>query len=615
MLTHLHISDLAIVDTADIEFAAGFTVLTGETGAGKSIVVDALQLVSGARAGVEVVRHGAQRADITATFDAAQLSPALQALLEEHSIEPGEELVLRRVVTAEGKSRAWLNAQPVAVQLLRQTGELLLDIHGQHEFQALTRSLAQRGLLDEFGGHGGVADAVAQAHLHCAGLARQLRERETAFAQRDARLELLRFHVQELTALTLTPGEPEQLLAESGRLANRGKLAEAARTALELLYEADDANAYGLASRALAQLRQAAGFDAQLAGCVPGIDEAVIRISEAARDLSAYLDGLDVDPARQNFVEQRLAAIEALSRKHRVPPSQLPQLLDTQAAELAALERGESDLAALRGQLQEACAQWLRAAHQLSARRASAAQLLTREVSARMQGLGMAGGRFTVALAVADPAVAQVSTGETSAGGLESVEFQVSANPGQPLRPLGKVASGGELSRLSLAVQVALATRTQRQDGAVRCMVFDEVDAGIGGAVAEIVGRELASLARSVQVLCVTHLPQVASQADQQLRVAKLMAAGTTLTQIRRLSAAERIEETARMLGGVAITDKAREHASEMLGARVRSTPARGKTSAPAKSAKVATAPAAAKPLKKMTSATSMKSASRPRKR
>ena len=568
MLTNLEIRDLAIVDSADIEFAAGFTVLTGETGAGKSIVVDALQLVGGAKAGVEAVRHGAARAEVSATFDISAAPAGLRALLEEQAIEAANELVLRRVVSAEGKSRAWLNGQTVTVQCLKQVGELLLDIHGQHEFQALARPNAQRELLDEFGGHGRDTASVSAVHQRCSRLLAELRAREAANSQRESRLELLRFQLQEFAQLKLQPEEPAQLLAESSRLANRGKLAESARAALSLLYEAEEANAHALTSRALVQLRQAANLDPRLASSLPQIDEAVIRISEAARDISAYLDDLEVDPGRQNFVEQRLAVIEALARKQRVVPAELTAQYDKLSEELRALESGESDMAALRSQLTDGVAEWTTAAHRLGALRNTTAGRLSREVTTRMQGLGMSGGQFEVALA---PVV--LAPGTTSATGLESVEFLVSANPGQPPRALGKVASGGELSRLSLAVQVGLATRAQgsAEDGsgsAARCMVFDEVDAGVGGAVAEIVGRELAALAQRTQVLCVTHLPQVASQADHQLRVAKLSDGRATRTLIKKLTEEERVEETARMLGGVQVTAKAREHAIEMLSSK-----------------------------------------------
>ena len=568
MLTNLEIRDLAIVDSADIEFAAGFTVLTGETGAGKSIVVDALQLVGGAKAGVEAVRHGAARAEVSATFDISAAPAGLRAVLDEQAIEAANELVLRRVVSAEGKSRAWLNGQTVTVQCLKQVGELLLDIHGQHEFQALARPNAQRELLDDFGDHGRDTASVSAVHQRCSRLLAELRAREAACSQRESRLELLRFQVQEFAQLKLQPEEPAQLLAESSRLANRGKLAESARAALSLLYEAEEANAHALTSRALVQLRQAANLDPRLASSLPQIDEAVIRISEAARDISAYLDDLEVDPGRQNFVEQRLAVIEALARKHRVVPAELTAQYDKLSEELRALESGESDMAALRSQLTDGVAEWTTAAHRLGALRNTTAGRLSREVTTRMQGLGMSGGRFEVALA---PVV--LAPGTTSATGLESVEFLVSANPGQPPRALGKVASGGELSRLSLAVQVGLATRAQgsAEDGsgsAARCMVFDEVDAGVGGAVAEIVGRELAALAQRIQVLCVTHLPQVASQADHQLRVAKLSDGRATRTLIKKLTEEERVEETARMLGGVQVTAKAREHAIEMLSSK-----------------------------------------------
>ena len=562
MLTYLHIRDLAIVDAAEIEFGAGFTVLSGETGAGKSIVIDALQLVCGGRAGVEIVRHGAERAEVAATFEAAHAPKALSALLEEHGIEISDELVVRRVVTAEGKSRTWLNGQSVTIQLLKQVGEMLLDIHGQQEFQALARNSSQRDLLDEFGGHGQSTAAVALLHQQCARTASGLRERETAFAEADARLALLSFQVQEVSGLKLQPGEAQELLAESSRLANRGKLAESARTALALLYEAEDANAHALTSRALTQLRQAANLDAKLCSTIPMVDEAQIRIAEAAREVSAYLDALDVDPGRQEFVEQRLAAIESLARKHRVAPKELTSRLDELVRELADLQRGESDLAALRSELQRGVAQWRLAAGMLGKLRTAAAKKLSRDVTHRMQGLGMVGGRFEISLA---PSV--LANDATSATGLESVEFLVSANPGQPPRPIGKVASGGELSRLSLAVQVALVSRGE-QGGVARCMVFDEIDAGVGGAVAEIVGRELATLAQRVQVLCVTHLPQVASQAGNQLRVSKLNDGQLTRTQIKKLTPEERIEETARMLGGIAVTAKAREHALEMLGPR-----------------------------------------------
>jgi DNA repair protein RecN (Recombination protein N) len=570
MLTHLHIRDFAIIDSVEIDLRSGLTVLTGETGAGKSILVDALQLAAGGRAGAEVVRHGSERAEVSATFDLARAPRALRDLLEQQSIDADDELVVRRVVTREGKSRGYLNGQQVPVQTLRLAGEWLVDIHGQHEFQSLARPAAQRDLLDEFGAAGELAARVAAAHRDRLALSARLAALQSAVTDRDARLDLLRFQARELAGLELGADELQSLTAERARLANRGKLAESARAALALLYEAEDSNAHSATGRALALLRQGGALDPRLAEVVPLVDEALIRIGESARELAGYLDDLDVDPARQELVEQRLATLEQLARKHRVAPAELPAKAAQIEAELAQLERIEHDLASLRAEVESASARWKALANELSASRRDTAARLGPAITTRMQTLGMAGGRFEVRIEPSGEA-------ETSATGLEQVEFLVSANPGQPPRPLGKVASGGELSRLSLAVQVT----TARPDGGAasddaRCMVFDEVDSGVGGAVAEIVGRELAALGRHAQVLCVTHLPQVAAQGGSHLRVSKLTDGRTTRTQIVALSGDERVEEVARMLGGVSITDKAREHASEMLAATVAAPARRG---------------------------------------
>jgi DNA repair protein RecN (Recombination protein N) len=556
MLNHLHIRDFAIVDSVEIDLHPGLTVLTGETGAGKSIVVDALQLAAGGRAGAEIVRHGCERAEVAATFALAECPPALRELLEQQSIalEDGE-LVLRRVVTREGKSRAYLNGQQVPVQILRETGQLLLDIHGQHEFQSLARPTAQRTLLDAFGRNEDLAQRVASLHGDSTRLEATLQQLTSAARDRDSRLELLRYQAQELAALGFTAEELPQLTAESTRLGHRGRLGEAARSALELLYENEEGNAHLHASRALAALRSASVLDPQLGTTVDALSEALIRVDDAAHQLAGYLENLEVDPARQEFVEQRLAAIEGLARKHRVAAGDLPARHAAIAGELAELERIEHDLARCAAELATARGQWHAAAVELSTRRRAAAAQLETAITARMQSLGMKGGSLRIAV--------QPRAGDqTAAGGLDDVEFLVAANPGQPPLPLGKVASGGELSRLSLAVQVTTAG-VEREAG--HSMVFDEVDSGVGGAVAEIVGRELATLGRSAQVLCVTHLAQVASQAVAHLKVSKLTDGRTTRTQVVQLDGAARIEEIARMLGGVTVTDTAREHAAEML--------------------------------------------------
>jgi DNA repair protein RecN (Recombination protein N) len=552
MLTYLHILDFAIIDALELEVRPGLTVLTGETGAGKSILVDALQLIAGGRAGAEVVRYGAQRAEVTATFELAQAPRELKSWLEDQAIAVEQELSVRRVVGADGRSRAYLNGQSVTVQQLREAGNILLDIHGQHEFQTLTRSTGQRDLLDTYGRHEAIVGEVEIAQRVWLKLLNAALELETKARDRDARLALLRYQAQELTALGLTPGEFAALTEEATRMANRGRISESVQGALGSLYEEDAGSAHSAVSRALQQLKSVAALDPGIAAVVPLVDSAVIQIREAAREMQHYLDSQDFDAARQDQVQRRLAAIEELARKNRVAPPLLHERAAELATELAQLQSAESDLATVRADLAAALERYREQARLLSARRATAGRALAKTVTAHMQLLGMTGGRFQID-------VTPLESPEPQPHGVDQIEFRVTANPGQPLRALSKVASGGELARLSLAVQVACAGRDSR------CMVFDEVDSGIGGAIAEIVGRELRTLAERSQVLCVTHLPQVASQGNHHLRVNKLTDGKTTRTSLSDLSAPERVEELARMLGGVDITAKAREHAQEML--------------------------------------------------
>jgi DNA repair protein RecN (Recombination protein N) len=572
MLTHLQVRDFAIIDAVEVELGDGLTVLTGETGAGKSILVDALQWAVGGRAGVEVIRHDAARAEIAATFDLRAADPLLRGWLAEQSIEADDDLVVRRVITREGKSRAYLNGQQVPVQALREVGALLAEIHGQHEFQSLLKPAAQRRLLDDYAGTEALAAEVAALHRDRLTKAEALASLEDDARERDDRLDLLRHQAGELSALALQSDELPALAAERSRLANTGRLADSARAALDLVYEAEGGSAQANAARALGLLRQSAGLDAKLGALLPGLEEAVAGLGEIGRELTRYLDDLEADPARQEQVEQRLAAIESLARKHRIAPAELPGKAAELEAELARLEDIGHGLDERRAAVAAAVQAWRGRAERLSAARTRAAAELGRAISARMQTLGMAGGRFEVE--VQPNAAAATGAAETSPGGLEDIEFKVSANAGQPPRPLARVASGGELSRLSLAVQVTLAHRPTRVAGHIGepglCRVFDEVDSGVGGAVAEIVGRELAALGRSTQVLCVTHLPQVAALADRHLRISKLTDGRTTRTQVTPLSGATRIEEIARMLGGIDITDTARGHAAEMLAAGAR---------------------------------------------
>ncbi|HEY7643303.1 MAG TPA: DNA repair protein RecN [Steroidobacteraceae bacterium] len=570
MLLHIQIRDFAIIDAAELELASGLTVLTGETGAGKSILVDALLLAAGGRAGAEVVRHGAERAEVSATFTIAN-NPAARAWLAEQSIEHEDEsVVLRRIVGADGRSRAYVNSQAMSVQALRQLGETLVDIHGQMEYQSLMRRAAQRELLDQSGDYRALLDAVRDHHRAWSEL-REQRDRAAASAQdREARLELLRYHLGELQALDLKAGEIEELMAERQRLSQHGRLASGAREILQLLREAEDMNAEHAVSRALTVARSLAELDGRFVSIAKAVDESLIALREGIESAERYEAGLEADPQRQEWVEQRLAAIETIARKHRVEPAALGKLQAELAAEFQQLDTLEASLEQIEKQLAQLQTQFRASCAKLTAARTAAAKKLSRQIGDLMQTLGMPGGAFEIAVRALDDDAA-------TAHGADEVEFLVSANPGQPPRPLAKVASGGELSRISLAIQVAAA-----QSEALPCLVFDEVDAGVGGGVAEIVGRQLHTLGERAQVLCVTHLPQVASQAHAHVRVTKLTDGKTTRTVLTVLSADDRVEEIARMLGGVSITDKAREHAAEML--KARETPSRAKARSTRKS-------------------------------
>lgn len=551
MLTHLHIRDLAIVESVELEFGRGFTALTGETGAGKSILVDALLLAVGGRADSGAVRHGCERAEISATFDVAANAPA-QAWLSEQAIEHEGECVVRRVIGSDGRGRAYLNGQTVPLQSLRALGELLVDIHGQLEFQSLSRRTYQRERVDGSGRLEAQAARVAEAYRRWRALDQERADFEQRSRDREHRLELVRHYVKELDALEPKAGEAAQLVEERKRVAGLGRLAEGAAQT-EALLAGDDGGATAALARAQNILRQLTSLDAGLAETAQMLDEAAIAAREALASVRRYSDSLEADPGRQEWVEARLAAFESAARKHRVEVDALPDLRDALSAELKSLENAAVSEADLARRLAAARDDYAREAARLTEARRNAAAALDAKVTEYMQGLGMGGGVFATRVDPHDPV-------EFTEHGNDEVEFLVSANPGQPARPLAKVASGGELSRISLALQVAALDAAH-----LPCLVFDEVDAGVGGAVAEMVGRQLKALAASGQVLCVTHLPQVASQADHQVRVSKATSAGTTRTRIEPLDGAARVEEIARMLGGASITERTREHAREML--------------------------------------------------
>ncbi len=556
MLTLLQLRDFVIVERADLEFGAGLTALTGETGAGKSIVVDALSLLAGGRAGADIVRSGAERAEATAAF--VGLPPDAVAWLEGQSIEHDGEVLLRRVVGQDGRSRAYVNGQLVALQGLREFADLLFEIHGQQEFQHLVQRDAQREMLDRHAAAEELTAEVAALYARYRDCRRELEILQSAAENREARLDLLRYQLGELVAEVGSVGEIEELLLERKRIAGRGRLADAARTALCAVDAADgdggaaSAGARDLLAKAQSALRAPAETDPELAQIGALLADAAIQISEAADSLRRFLDALDVDPARQDEVERRAAALESLARKHRMPIEELPLQRLRLEQELAALEGAGESAAQLLARAASLRAEYGKAAARLTEMRRGAAGDLAEQITRLMQSLGMRGGQFAVSVTSQDT--------EPSSAGNDQIEFLVAANPGHPPKSLAKVASGGELSRISLAVQVAAAAKATAP-----CMVFDEVDAGIGGATAEIVGRQLRELGARGQVLCVTHLAQVASQANCQLRVTKRSTGASTKTTIERLSDAERVDEIARMLGGIDITDQARAHAREML--------------------------------------------------
>ena len=549
MLRALNIRDFVIVDRMDLEFDAGFTVLTGETGAGKSILIDALAMVLGERSDAGVVRQGAGKSEISAEFGIAGLAPLQHWLADSDLAGDVDACLLRRVIDSGGRSRAFINGRAVTLAQLREAGEHLVDIHGQHEHQSLLRAAAQRELLDAYAGLGEAAGAVAVAWQQRQHLRQQLAALETNAAAFAAEREQLEWQVHELEALKFDPGEWQELLAEHARLAHAQSLIEGAQVAMDTLSEGDHSSVAQLAAVA-SRLDRLLEYDTRLKEIIDMAASAQAQAQEAVYMLRAYQQRLELDPQRLREVEQRLDAVHTSARKYRVTPE---TLLEAHARAKARLDElgGASDVETVRRRAADAHTSYLTAAKKLSAGRNKAAKKLSGQVTAAMQTLALAGARFEVAL---NPLA------EGNAGGLEQTEFLVSAHQGIAPGPLAKVASGGELSRISLAIQTATSEIAQ-----VPTLIFDEVDAGIGGRVAEIVGRMLKNLGKKPQVMCVTHLPQVAASADQQWQVTKSAADGKVLSHAMVLTDTQRVEELARMLGGVKITETTRRHAAEML--------------------------------------------------
>ena len=551
MLKFLAIRDFVIVSSLELDFSAGFTALTGETGAGKSILIDALSLALGERGDAGMVRNGCARAEIAAEFDVSAL-PQVQAWLLEQELEGDAGVcLLRRVLDSGGRSRGFINGRSATLQQMREAGDQLLDIHGQHAHQSLLRPDTQRALLDGYAGVAAAAEQVAALYRDW----QTLRRRRISLSENAeaviAERELLQFQRNELEGLDFDAAEWQALQEDHARLAHAASLLETAAFGIETLSEADNACLVQLNALAV-RLREGITHDAGLGETLQMLESAQAELQEAVYALRHYQQRLDTDPQRLREQEQRIQSVMDAARKYRVAPEQLNEALQRIVARLAELG-GDSDLAELEQQEHSAQQGYLAAAQKLTAARKKTAVKLAREITAALQTLAMPGGSFEVAL---------LPLTEGNAYGLETIEFQVAANPGVPPRSLAKVASGGELSRISLAIQVATS-----QVASVPTLIFDEVDSGIGGRVAEIVGHSLKKLGKTYQVLCVTHLPQVAAAADQQWQVSKAVENGVTLSHIAVLDGAQRVEEIARMLGGVKITETTRKHAAEMLGA------------------------------------------------
>ena len=546
MLQWLRLRDFVIVESAEIEFGPGFTVLTGETGAGKSILLDAMGLVLGGRGDATLVREGAERADISALFG---IDDTLAAWLAEHDLagDPGQ-LLLRRIVEKDGRSRAQINGHPSTIARLRELGEQLVDIHGQHESQHLLRPGAQRELLDRLAGQERLLADLAQGWQRWQQAAKALETARSGSREEAIRIERLQWEIDELTQLRLAPGEWEALSAEQQRLAHAHDLLAGADALANALERDEDAIAGRLGSLQ-GRLRALAEIDPSLKNAAELVDSAVIQIDEAASELAAYADRVDLDPERFAEVEQRVAALFNTARKLRLQPQDLASHLEGLQAELEQLGAAV-DIEKLEAVSAEAEAAYRKLAEKVSAARKKTAARLAGEVTEQIERLGMPGTRLLIACTPATP----------GPSGIDAVEFQIAAHEGATPRPIARVASGGELSRIGLAIAV-LAARS----APVSILIFDEADTGVGGAVAAVIGELMQRLAAESQVLCVTHLPQVAARADHHLKVLKTRSTNSVSSRVERLDEAARQEEIARMLGGKKITGTTRAHAAELL--------------------------------------------------
>ncbi len=569
MLQHLNIKDFAIIADLALDLKAGMTVLTGETGAGKSILIDALQYALGARADASMVRYGCERADISLSFSLKNI-PAANAWLQEHELNTDDECILRRTISSDGRSKHFINGQLSPQAQVRELGELLVNIHGQHENQrlmqrdnqqqllddfatadTLTKSRQQQKLLDQFAHHADLLKRVQTLYQAWQTVQQKIAQLQQG-ENNTARLSLLEFQVQELTALNLQTNEYAALGLEHKQLANADTLLQHCEQALALLSENTDANIDTLLNATLHELHTQQELDPRLKNAYVLLQEAQIQIQEANHELNHYRDSVEINPERLAVVEQRLSILHDTARKYKVTPENLLALVTQLSTELTDLQQADKRIAELELEAQQLAADYATAAKALSQSREKAAQRFNAAVTQHIRELGMPEGDFKVQF---EPQT------KLSAQGAEKIEFLISANRGQPPKPLSKVASGGELSRISLAIQVITASADNTPT-----LIFDEVDVGIGGGTAEIVGKLLRELSKKAQVLCITHLPQVAAQGHQHLQVSKTTQKNVTISQLQEIKEATRVEEIARMLGGVKITANTLAHAKEMLG-------------------------------------------------
>lgn len=553
MLAYIHIRNFVIVEQLEIELSSNMSVLTGETGAGKSILIDALGLVLGDRINGNFVRQNCERAEVVAGFS-IQALPAVSEWLRARDLEQDDsECILRRTISADNRSRAYINGRPVPLQDLKILGEYLVDIHGQHAHQSLLKTDIQRSILDDYGDH---EETLAQLRGFTAEWQRLMAELESlggSGSERDAEMELLTYQVQELDKLDLQADEFQQLSEEQRILSHAQQLQQAATQTLNELYEREHGAALSLLEQAASRLGDSAQYDTHLAPVVAQLESISVELREALHDLRNWSEQIEDDPEKTAMVEQRLNEVLTIADKHHVAGTELHELHAQLAARLAALQEGDQRVASLKEQLDSVLQRYHQSADTLHQQRLDSAGRLSRQVSDYIHELGMPNAVFHIA--VTDSAVQQPSS-----HGRDRTEFRFSANPGQVPQPLSKVASGGELSRVSLAIQVVNASGS-----GVPSLIFDEVDVGISGGIAETVGRHLRELGLHRQVLCITHQPQVASQGKHHLLVSKSLIGQQANTTITRLDDKTRVAEVARMLGGLDITEKTLQHAQEMI--------------------------------------------------